>query len=141
MPRAKKTIGGAPGQKVEAIQGQTYGMGVQQEDLQRAMPAPNESVQTQPAPTDSTGNPPEQATPVRPGLSFQEAMQRVQGAGGVLSAPDDNPSIPITDGLSTGPGRGPEALNNASALGNTLRRLALQTGDPVFNELVSKVRF
>lgn len=134
MPRAKKTLAGTPGQKVEAIKGQTYGEGVQQERLQNAMPAPN-APQIQ-----ASAQPAEPAQP-RPQISFQDAMNQVSGMGGILRAPDDRPSIPVTDGLASGPGRGPEALMGSSALGNTLRRLAVQTGDPVFNELISKVNF
>lgn len=147
MPRAKKTITGAPGQKVQAVAGQTYGEGVRQETLQKAMPAPNAQTQQRPIPAPPAQSSPAASeiqsppVPARPGLSFAEAMQQVQGAGGILRAPDDNPAIPITDGLATGPGRGPEALMGTSILGNTLRRLAIQTGDPVFNELLTKVRF
>jgi hypothetical protein len=147
MPRAKKTIAGSPGQKIQAVAGQTYGDGVRQENLQKTMPAPNVQAERRliPAPPTDQSAPPTNgadAVPLqRPSLSFAEAMQQVQGAGGILRAPDDNPAIPVTDGLATGPGRGPEALMGTSILGNTLRRLAIQTGDPVFNELLTKVRF
>lgn len=135
-------MGGAPGQPIQAIQGQTYGKGVEQEALQRAMPAPQEPTSTIAEPVNArTEETPALAIPAQPRLSFEEAMQRIRGTGGILRAADDNPSIPITDGLPTGPGRGPEALMANSHLGNTLRRLATQTGDPIFRELASKVRF
>lgn len=150
MPRAKKTMAGTPGQKIQAISGQTYGEGVRQEELQRTMPAPQTpgpTTATRPIPAAPTAQaeaavPSEQSAPMpQPRMSLQEAMQRIQGTGGILRAADDNPNLPVTDGLPTGPGRGPEALMANSHLGNTLRRLATQTGDPIFRELASKVRF
>lgn len=135
---------GMPGQPVQAVSGQTYGEGVRQEALQRAMPAPKQPGIIPPPPTRaeqsaSEAEPETQA--IRPRLSFEEAMQQVGGKGGILALPDDNPSLPVSDGLATGPGRGPEMLTANSTLGNTLRRLANQTGDPIFRELASKVRF
>ena len=150
MPRAKKTIAGAPGQKVQAVTGQTYGEGIRQENLQKAMPAPNAQIQQRPIPAPPTApasegqtstEAPAQPVAQPPRLLFEEAMQSVRGSGGILRAPDDNPALPVTDGLATGPGRGPEALMAQSHLGNTLRRLAVQTSDPIFRELASKVRF
>lgn len=144
MPRAKKTMAGAPGQPVQAISGQTYGEGVRQEALQQAMPAPKQPGLIPPPPARAEQSAPEaepETQTTRPRLSFEEAMQRVRGTGGILRAADDNPAIPVTDGLPTGPGRGPEALMAQSHLGNTLRRLAVQTSDPIFRELASKVRF
>lgn len=135
MPRSRKTSSGSTAQPVEAITGQQYGRAVQQEALQRSMPVPNEAVQAQ-------GTAPQGAAPataMRPRLAPEQAMSLLSGMGGILSAPDDNPNIPITDGLTTGPGRGPEVMRNQSALGDTLRRLAMQTNDPVFSRLASKV--
>lgn len=135
MPRSRRTTTGTPAQKVEAVTGQQYGRAKVQEELQQALPTPNETAgapANAPAPTAPT---------LRPRMSPEQAMQLVRGAGGVLSAPDDNPSIPITDGLATGPGRGPEALSGQSTLGDTLRRLAFQTNDPVFLRLASRIEF
>ena len=142
MPRSRKTMTGTPAQPVEAISGQQYGRGVEQEAMQRVMPTPAEPAVTVPrTPAQPAQETQAQApTPVqRQRMTPEQAMQMVAGMGGVLSAPDDNPAIPITDGLSTGPGRGPEVLRNQSTLGDTLRRLSLQTNDPVFLRLASKV--
>jgi len=146
MPRAKKTAMGAPAQKIEAITGQTYGDAKQQEMLQKAMPAPNQMAtqsSTRPQTSPQQQQPEEvlQAPTAQPRLSLAEAMQRISGSGGLLTAPDDNPDLPVTDGLPSGPGRGPEALTYGSTLGNTLRMLANQTGDPIFTELASRARF
>lgn len=142
MPRAKKTAEGSPGQMVQAVAGQTYGEGRRQEELQRAMPTPNVQQQSQVA-RATTAAQPAQQTPAepqpRPRASFDEITAALQGMGGMLRAPDDKPALPITDGLPGGPGRGPEALQRSTQLGNTLRRLALQTNEPIFFELASKI--
>ena len=49
MPRGKKTQSGDPAQKVESVTGQRYGEGVAQEQMQKAMPAPNAQRTTQSA--------------------------------------------------------------------------------------------
>lgn len=141
MPRSRKTATGAPAQPVEAMTGQQYGRAKVQEALQQAMPVPAPTPVT--APTTQTSAPTETqpAPQPRPRLTPEQAMSVVSGMGGVLSAPDDNPALPITDGLSTGPGRGPEVFQNQSTFGDTLRRLAMQTNDPIFMELASKVSF
>lgn len=139
MPRAKKTVQGSPGQAVEAVQGQTYGEGKQQEALQRAMPAPNVSTPTATPTTQRQEQVPNSEAPVRPQASMADVASMLQGMGGVLTAPDDKPMTPITDGLRNGPGRGPEALQRSTRLGNTLRRLSMQTNDPVFSELAAKI--
>lgn len=141
MPRAKKTPMGAPAQPVRAITGQTYGEGVQQEALQRTMPAPAapaiQASAAQPQPRQE-----EPATPIgqRPQMSLADALSSISGSGGLLREPDQNPTIPVTQGLRTGPGRGPQMLPTNNPLGNTLRRLARETGDDVFIELASRAR-
>lgn len=135
MPRARKTMAGQPGQPVNAVQGQTYGEGVAQENLQRAMPAPQATGPQAVQPSVSTPGPESQPAP-RP--SLEDIMGNIRGQGGLLYAPDDKPQIPVTDGLPTGPGRGPEAFSGQSSTGRTLRRLAAQTGDQFFLELAAK---
>lgn len=131
MPRSRKTASGAPAQPVSAMTGQQYGRAVQQEALQQAMPVPASNA---PATTAS----PQPNPTGRPQLRPEDAMKLISGMGGLLSAPDDNPSLPVTDGLSTGPGRGPEAIQPASSLGRTLQMLSTRTGDPFFLELAVK---
>lgn len=141
MPRAKKTAQGSPGQPVEAFTGQTYGEGARQEELQRSMPAPNVEQASAPRPPSTQPQAVSESaqSQQRPRASFADVTAALQGMGGILRAPDDKPTVPITDGLSTGPGRGPEALQRSTQLGNTLRRLAMQTNDPIFAELASKI--
>jgi hypothetical protein len=144
MPRAKKTMSGETAQPVRAITGQTYGQGVQQEALQRMMPAPSAPTVSAPrveAPSPNRAPRPEQQqteTPRRPTL--EEALSSISGRGGLLSEPDANPDVPVTSGLPVGPGRGPEMMASGNPLGNTLRRLARETGDNIFIELASRAR-
>lgn len=139
MPRAKKTNIGAPAQKIEPIKGQTYGDGVRQESLQKAMPAPNMQAMQAPAVATAAPTAPQQPTPR---MSEQDMMNKIRSVGGILSAPDDRPDLPITDGLSTGPGRGPEALTQIpNRTGQFFRQLSVQTGDPIFAELARKAGF
>ena len=135
MPRARKTMSGEPAQKVAPITGQTYGDAKQQEMLQETMPAPKVGAAQVAAAAGEATTPSEPPAP-RPPVDIAAA---IRGAGGLLSQPDDRPTTPVTDGLSSGPGRGPEALTRNTQMGNTLRRLALQTNDPIFYELASKI--
>lgn len=140
MPRAKKTIGGAPGQPVQAVAGQTYGEGVRQEALQKTMPMPNQTNTAIP-PRPPVAQQDNEATAQTQQAPTQDVMAQIAGMGGILRAPDENPNIPVTDGLTTGPGRGPDALMGGSQMEQMLRRLALQTNDPVFYEILSKVGY
>lgn len=138
MPRAKKTMAGMQAQPIGAITGQTYGEGVRQENLQRSMPSPSE-------PTMRASSQPQVETQAEtptqmPRMSLADAMASITGSGGLLREPDANPTVPVTDGLPTGPGRGPEMSTYGNPLGNTLRRLARETGDTVFVELASRAR-
>lgn len=142
MPRAKKTPLGAPAQKIQAVPGQTYGEGVRQEALQKAMPAPNVPGPT--APTGQVQAPRQSAQQAvspeqRQQQNFARIVEALRGSGGMLRQPDDRPKSPVTAGLPIGPGPGPEVLGQGNRMGNTLRRLAIQTNDPLFAELASKI--
>ncbi len=139
MPRSRKTAAGTPAQPVQAMTGQQYGRAREQEALQQAMPVPAVPAPTVPSVQQQPATQVEAAPQPRPRMAPEEAMAFLSGMGGILTAPDDNPALPVTDGLSTGPGRGPEALQNQTTLGDTLRRLSLQTNDPVFMRLAAKV--
>lgn len=165
MPRkAKPTLSGKPGQAVSPVPGQMYGAGVEQAALQQAMPAPNARIQPSAAYT-SPGTGQQMATAARlggaqmdgvqgdvergaiQGLSEAERYQRaldaarqMQGQAGLLTQPSNRPTEPITAGLSTGPGGGPEMMQMqfGSPTGTTLRRLSQITGDPYFRDLAAK---
>lgn len=141
MPRSRKTAAGTPAQPVQAMTGQQYGKAREQEALQQAMPVPAVPTTLAPRAQQQPASEVPVAPQPRPRMAPEEAMAFLSGMGGILTAPDDNPALPVTDGLSTGPGRGPEALSGQSALGDTLRRLAFQTNDPVFLRLASRIEF
>jgi len=141
MPRAKKTMSGTPGQGVQAIQGQTYGEGVAQENLQRAMPAPNVQAMRAPAqPAQAPQQAPQQTQPARQPMSIDEVQQMVAGLGGTLSAPDDRPNVPFTQGLASSAGM-PSPLTNPTNRHRSkemMYRLSEITGDPIFADLAQK---
>lgn len=141
MPRAKKTIAGGQGQAAEPFKGQTYGEGVQQQQLQQTMPTPQ--LKTNTAPTTPSQEPQVNATPsAQPQQPQVPVTEMLKGMGGSLFAPDDKPNVPITDGLPSGAGRGPEALQRPiNKTGILMRQLALQTGDNIFAQLAQKAGF
>lgn len=148
MPRTRKTQSGAPAQKIGATPGQNYGMGVQQMQLQRAMPAPNNAQADQSAlPTPSQMPPPPQAAQPpaqqQPQMTMGDVIAQAQGMagqGGLLNAPTSLPNQPVTAGLPSGPGPGPEVLGNpqASKAGQWLRALSARTGDPTFARMADR---
>lgn len=72
--------------------------------------------------------------------AMMQAAQAMKGRAGLLKAGTGRPNEPVTAGLSTGPGGGPEMMQMqfGSATGNTLRRLSQVTGDPYFRNLAAK---
>lgn len=145
MPRAKKTMSGVPGQKVEPIKGQTYGDGVRQENLQRAMPAPNarqtmaSTVAQAPAPAQPQAESQAEPAPApRQPMDINMLQERLAGIGGQLTRPDDQPTVPfnrnLDNPLST-PGK--PYINRT---GQIMRDLSMRTGDPIFAELAAKAR-
>ena len=144
MPRAKKTMAGMPGQPVQSIQGQTYGEGVQQEQLQKTMPAPQiASPQSQPA----MGAPQQSQAPV-PSAPMQEQQKMslddmkgiLSNVGGQLYKPDDQPSVPFNAGLRGGPAPSMNAYASSPSYkqGEFMRQLSRDTGNPIFSELAMK---
>lgn len=142
MPRKPKTPAGRPAQGVEAIAGQTYGRGVEQEDLQRVMPSPDRQTETRQAVVAAAP----QAVAPRPQMSFGQLLNVAQGAGrgaGLLTSPTGRLDEPLTAGLPVGRGPGPEVLNMRPAEPpgvQFLDRLSQITGDPYFAELARRGR-
>ena len=94
-----------------------YGAGVEQTQLQEAMPAP----QLQTSASLPATNPMQQPAPAAPMVQQQQASpdqyaqliaraQEIKGQGGLLTAPTARPTEPVTAGLTRGPGVGPSAL-------------------------------
>lgn len=137
MPRTRQTQSGAPAQPIGAVAGQEYGMGVQEMALQRAMPAPQ----------TAGAQPPQTAAPNAPAPAQQPSMEdvlaQVQGRvppGGLIAAPTTRPDEPVTHGLPSGPGGGPEVIGSpqASQVGAFYRRLSQVTGNGYFAALADR---
>ena len=153
MPRSRKTLSGERAQPAIPVAGQQYGKGVEQQRLEEAMPSPQ--VQSPnpgiAPPTQSPGVPPspQAGSLTAPALSPRVATDPMQaatqmaGRAGLLNAPTARPNEPVTAGLRSGAGAGPEALGipvAMSPIGHTLRQLSNALGDPFFAELANKAR-
>lgn len=91
--------------------GMPYGMRQELEQMQRAVPLQNPGAIH--SPTPPSGVTPPQATPGPPGdlsQAIQDAQSMPATGPGLLKAPTQAPGEPLTAGLPTGPGPGPEAL-------------------------------
>ena len=138
MPRRRKTQSGADAQDVKSVPGQRYGEGVAQAEMQRAMPAPNQRdagvpavSQSVPVQQASPQQPQAQPAPVDP-MQFLRSMPK-----GLLRNGDA--AAPVTSGLSTGPGAGPEVLGGlgqSTPLDRMIRELYRKTNDPAFARLL-----
>lgn len=145
MPRTAKrpkTMSGAPAQPIGAVPGQMYGAGVEQMQLQRAMPAPNLAQGPVAGPAGPPPAGPATAGPA-PAQGFDAALAMAQGMRdqtGLLQQPTARPDEPITAGLTRGPGPGPEvlAMQQGTPAGDALRRISAQTGDPFFADLARR---
>ena len=136
MPRTRKTQTGAPAQEVKSVPGRRYGEGDDQQAMQAALPAPN--VQ-QPVPTPS--GPPPGAPLVEPGRPSPDAVQAFLGQHNPnLLAGTDTPDELVTEGLSSGPGRGAEAIRNrpTTPLKRFYENLAAETGNVKFRHLAER---
>ena len=149
MPRAKKTLAGGQGQASQVIKGQTYGEGVQQQALQATMPAPqaNTGVRVPTAQPSASSTPQSEPMQDQGGTQAQKPdlaalLQQLKGAGGQLTAPDDQPDVPFNYGMSGGPG--PDIGNPmkpyVNRTGQIMRELSARTGDPIFANLAARGR-
>lgn len=151
MPRARKTQSGERAMAMSSIPGQQYGVGVQQEQLQREMPAPQtpEVGATARPPAVAPAAPGQVAAPSAPAPASappaapadpMAAFAALRGKVGGLTADTARPDEPVTTGLRSGPGAGPEVLTAQfrSPLGETLRQLSATVGDPMFANLAAK---
>ena len=130
MPRTAK----AKPQSPQAAAGQAYGERQAQVESQQAMPLPNmRQVNAPPMPAGAQG---------------QELLHQARSANlvvpGGITHPTDRPDEPITAGLSTGPGLGPEALPTVkrpeSDYARMLRLMTRATGDPSWANQAARMR-
>lgn len=128
MPRTRKTASGADAQDVPSTAGVRYGEGKELQEMQRDMPSPNNrAASPTPAPVPA-------AAPAPAGGSPLSSLPQP----GLLLAPTARPNEPVTTGLSSGPGAGPEILPvnpTQSPTGKFLRDLATVTGQSRFADL------
>lgn len=126
MPRPKKpqtqggyapgqNPGGAPAQAPKAPTGLPYGQHQQLVDAQRQVPLPGPTPQPPPAAGPGSGAPMMDAAQAALGL-------RPPPAGGLLRG-TDRPDEPVTAGLPTGPGPGPEVLGGMHETDQVLANL------------------
>ena len=139
MPRQRQALSGAPAQAAPPVAGQTYGQGVEQQQLDQALPKPN--MQTA-APVSAAPAAAVQQPQPYDHAAVLAAAAPLADQTGLLQLPTNRPSEPITAGLSTGPGPGPEALamQQGTPAGDLFRRLSQATSDPYFAELAAKAR-
>ncbi len=138
MPRKQKTISGAPAQKVESVAGQRYGEGVEQQQMQQAMPAPRAAADVTP---DVRGNTPVIAEPQKGPPDPQLLQQFLAANNPNLLSGSQIPDEPVTTGLPTGPGGGPETLSlgrNTTPIARTLRQLSASTGNPKWARIADR---
>jgi len=139
MPRKRKTMTGADAQEIKSVPGQRYGEGVDQQAMQRAMPAPDNQQPTPPEVLTPTITDPMVDAPSDPG----QITQFLANNNPNLLSGTQMPDQPLTAGLSMGPGGGPETLGlgaGMTPLARTLRTLSDQTGNPRWRELAQKAR-
>lgn len=144
MPRGKKrtTQSGADAQSVRSIPGQRYGEGVEQQQLQQAMPAPDLAAQG--VPTGGGPAPMPQGQPVAPPAPAADPAMLQQFLAEnkpQLFSGTQMPDTPVTDGLTGGPGRGPEALVQARSttpIARYLSNLAADTGNKKWQHLAER---
>lgn len=136
MPRKRKTMSGEDAQNIGSVPGQRYGEGQDQQALQRAMPAPDMQANV------PTGGPPVFAgapSIARVNPDPMQVQQFLQTSKPNLLGGTRNPDQPVTAGLSTGPGPGPEVLmRNTTPMRRYLERLSADTGNPKWKMLAQK---
>lgn len=136
MPRARKGT-----QAVAAAPGQAYGNGIDQINAQKAVPLPDTRTPLAPVASNSPGVVPS-AQPAMgpPPMSPFAAGMGMAPSPSLLTQPSARPGEPVTAGLASGPGAGPEALSGVGAnLSAMLRTIAQATGDSYFDTLSQRV--
>lgn len=153
MPRARKTQSGERALPIQSVPGRRYGEGVASAELQRAMPTPARAASVSPAmpaipaetPAPAPVAPAEApAVAVDPAQQFAAQLAAAKGVSGagLLAQPTERPNEPVTTGMRSGPGGGPEMLGPISA--SPARRfyelLTQVTGDTTFTDLANRSR-
>lgn len=145
MPRKRETQSGASALAVASTAGVRYGEGQQYSQLQSNLPSPNNRADSAPPAGTST------AAPTSPGVPPSLPPEAAAAAytrptmplpePGLLLAPTNRPTEPVTTGLRLGPGAGPSALSidtMESPTGKLMRDLSRITGRQAFADLARK---
>lgn len=106
-----------PAQPISTVPGQPYGQAQNEQEAQRIAPMSGGGAPTPPGPG---GPPTPQAAPPSDPQTIMAAMAAHAAAGGGphpqgFLRPTERPNEPVTHGLPTGPGAGPEALMGIGA--------------------------
>lgn len=135
MPRGKPrtTQSGDPAQKIASVPGQRYGEGVEQQAMQRAMPAPDMVEAT--APSAAPAQPVMPMPPVDPAAIQGYLQSHNPNMLGGTALPDQ----PVTAGMSSGPGPGVSAIAGPrTPPSRWLQRMAEDTGNPKWRRLAEQ---
>jgi hypothetical protein len=146
MVRARKSNGTEPGadqganvQPVRVPTNQPYGARQASEQSQATLPLPN-------APRPGGGSQPSSAGAPAAGVDPMQAMlaaaQNMPPPGPPLNAPSARANEPVTAGLSSGPGPGPEVLNipKKKSIADTFSDMGAVDGDPALLEMSDSAR-
>lgn len=137
MPRGKPrtTQTGERALKVQSVTGRRYGEGPESTALQEAMPAPNRNQPIEAAtPQVPVGKPVYPSMPVDPSM----VTQYLGSQNPNLLSGSKRPDEPVTSGMATGPGRGPQGPRVNTQLARTLQQLAEETGNSKWTTLAQK---
>lgn len=126
---------------VAQVPGQQYGAQVEQQQLQKTMPAPKDQTSKAVAQAAQQGARVPQMQQQR--SQAPDPMQlaaQLRDRVGILGQGTTRPQEPVTAGLTRGPGPGPEVLGlrRRSPLGELMRSLSRETGDPYLASLADR---
>jgi hypothetical protein len=141
MPRKSKTESGKPAQPGPRIPPQTYGEGVEMNRMTANMPIPDRvtpALPPGPAAPLATGQEPPQ--PPQPPPDLMTLARQMPGGDGMLRMPSTRPQEPITAGLASGPGAGPELMGSPGQprFVTLMQQLSAELGDPYYAELAMR---
>ena len=127
-------MGGYGAQPAAAPTGMPYGAHQASIESQQALPL------ARVVPTGGTNGASGAPEPPNAAQRLQAAVEaaRRMRPPAPLTGPSQRPGEPITAGMATGPGPGPEVLRTGDRVARTFKLLAEVTGDAAFDELFEK---